>query len=363
MKIVICGGHYNSALVVAEELLKKGNEVVWFGNKYSMLGDKNPSAEYVEVTKGKIPFVQINAGKLQTKYRFLKNLVFVPVGFIKAFLSLCKEKPRLVLSFGGYIALPVSIDAFLLGIPVITMEQTTVVGRANKIVSFFSKKILITFESSAGYFPKDKVIVTGLPLRKDIFTKGTKLFSNNKKTIYITGGKQGAHFFNEAVFSVLENLLEKFNVIHQCGSTSLYNDFQKTVELKEKLGPKAKDYLTKEYFFKEEIGKVFHSADFLISRAGAHTVYELLALEKPAILIPIPWSNQNEQQKNAEYLVSSGLAKILSQEDLKKGLLLPTVLDFAKNLTHFRLAPDFPKPKLEATDLIVEEIEKTVSSK
>lgn len=358
MKIVICGGHHNSALVVAEELIKKGHEIFWFGHRFSMIGDKKESAEFLEVTHKGITFIDIKAGKFQPHSRFWRNLFRVPIGYWQSFVSLLKVKPDVIVSFGGYLALPVAWMGYVLGIPVVTHEQTTVSGLSNKLIAKVAKKVFITFPSSAKSFPQKKVILTGLPVRKIIF-EGKKLFLNTQKTIYITGGKQGAHVINEAIFKILPNLLKKFNVIHQCGSTSLFNDIKKAEEIKYSLGKVSENYLVKEYFFDSEIGSVFKSADFVVSRAGAHTVYELMILDKPAILIPIPWSNANEQEENAKMLASLGLAKILSQEDLEKGKLLPEIFNFEKNVSKYCLPSD-KKVSLNASEIIVEEIEKTL---
>jgi UDP-N-acetylglucosamine--N-acetylmuramyl-(pentapeptide) pyrophosphoryl-undecaprenol N-acetylglucosamine transferase len=323
-----------------------------------MIGDQKPGAEYLEVTKKDFPFFEIKAGKLQPRYNFFVYLFRIPLGFWQSLRLLLKIKPDLIFSFGGYLAVPVSFSAFALGIPVVTHEQTTVAGSANKAIAKIAKKVFISFESSAKYFPQDKVVFTGLPLREEIFKSSKKLFSNSKKTVYITGGKQGSHIINEAVFEVLPQLLDKFNVIHQCGSTTLFNDIKKAKEIKESLGEKEKNYLVQEYFFEEEIGAVFDTADLVISRAGAHTVYELMMLKKPAILIPIPWAAQNEQLKNAQMLSSLGLAEILPEEKLPRQLL-PTILNFDKKLGKTKNTHSGNKnpADLSAASIILQELE------
>jgi len=352
-KIVICGGHHNSALVLAEALLKKGYEVVWLGHKYSMLGDKNPSAEYREVTAKKIPFYEIKAGKFQPKYKFWENLARIPLGFWQSFWLLHQLKPDLICSFGGYLALPAAYAGWLLGIPVVTHEQTTIFGLANKLIAPLAQKIFVTFPSSLKYFPAKKVVLTGLPVREEIFKNRKKLFHNQNKTIYFTGGKQGSHSLNEAVFKILPQLLEKFNVIHQCGSTTLFDDIKTAKQIKEK------NYLAKEYFFDEEIGAVLNSADLVVSRAGAHTVYELLRLQKPAILIPIPWSSGQEQLENAQMLQKAGLARVLPQSDLEKGKLREEILSMAEHLKEYQLKEEIKIPQ-NATEIIIGEIEKII---
>lgn len=358
MKIVICGGHHNSALVVAEELKRRGEEIFWFGHRKTMIGDRKLSAEYLEVTKKGIPFYEIKAGKFQTRYKFWENLWRIPLGFGQSLFLLLKIKPDLIFSFGGYLALPVALTGSLLGIPVVTHEQTVVSGIGNRLIAKVARKIFITFPSSIQDFPRKKVVLTGLPLRPEIFEKGKYLFKNKKRTIYVTGGKQGAHVINEAVFSILPWLLARFNLIHQCGSTSLFNDIDKAEELKKHLGENKENYLVKEYFFIDEIGAVFNSADFVISRSGAHTIYELASLGKPAILIPLPWSNENEQEENAKMIVSLGLAKILPQKELEAGKLRETILDFEKNLSSYKLRQEFELPKTDPTKKIIEEIDK-----
>ncbi len=357
MKIVVCGGHHNSTLVVAEELREKGHEIFWFGHKYSMLGDRNPSAEFLEVSRKGFPFVEIQAGKWQPNSRFWQNLLRIPLGFWESFREISRIEPDLIVSFGGYLALPVAYAGSLMGIPVVTHEQTTVAGWANRMIGLVAKKIFLTFESSANYYPKNKAVLTGLPLRPEIFKSGKKLFQNKKKTIYITGGKQGSHAINEAVFKILPRLLERFNIIHQVGSTTLFNDIEKAAQIKAGLAEKGKNYLPKEYFFEEEIGSVFNSADFVVSRAGAHIVYELLALGKPAILIPLPNSSHNEQNENAKMLESLGLAKVLPQAELEKGGLGEAVEEMVENFKNYRPSKEI-KILSDSAELMVQEIEK-----
>lgn len=354
MKIVVCGGHHNSALVVAEALRGKGHKIYWFGHKYSMIGDKNPSAEYLEVTEKSFPFIEIQAGKIQPRFNFFKNLIRIPTGFWQSFALLQEIKPDLIFSFGGYLALPVAYCGYLLRIPVITHEQTTVSGVANKLIAKIARRVFISFPDSADYFPKEKTVLTGLPVRSEIFKSSKKLFNNHKKTIYITGGKQGSHIINQAVFEILPRLLETFNVIHQCGSTTLFGDFEKAKKIKNE------NYLVQDYFFGDEIGAVFYTADFVISRAGAHTVYELMVLKKPALLIPISWSKQNEQQKNAQFLKSLGLAEILFQDDpktLNSDKLLRAIFNFENNLEKYKINKEMPVLS-NATARILQEIEK-----
>lgn len=355
MKVVITGGHHNSGLLLAKAFQEKGENVIWFGHKFSMLGDKNPSAEYLEVTKENIPFYEIKAGKLQKNYKFIQNLVRIPLGYWQSLINLLRVRPNVIVSFGGYIALPVAICGWMLRIPVFTHEQTVVSGFANKIIAKLAKKIFISFKSSEKYFPPEKVIFSGLPIRASIFNNKSPMFKkNNKRTIYITGGKQGSHIINEVFFDILPKLLEKFNIIHQCGFSSLYNDIEKCLRIKNE------SYVVKEYFFEDEIGSVFNNSDFVVGRSGAHTIYELLMLRKPAILIPITWSSNNEQLENAKMLVSSGLGEILLQNQLEEGGLYKKIIEFNENLAQYKLKNEDFVQKTDAVKIMMEEIYKTI---
>jgi UDP-N-acetylglucosamine--N-acetylmuramyl-(pentapeptide) pyrophosphoryl-undecaprenol N-acetylglucosamine transferase len=134
------------------------------------LGDTNTTFEYREITSLGIPFYELHAGKVY-KTLNIKRLLKVPYGFFQAFYLLLKIRPNVIVSFGGYLAVPAVVAGWFLGIPSLTHEQTVVSGYANKAVAFFVKKILITWPSSEKYYPKNKVEIVGLPLRKEIFEK------------------------------------------------------------------------------------------------------------------------------------------------------------------------------------------------
>lgn len=363
-KIVITGGHHNSALVVAEALQDKGYEIIWFGHKFTMWGDKSPGAEYQEVTRAGFKFIEIKAGKFYRTYHPFK-LARLPFGFVQSLYYLLKFKPNLILSFGGYLATPVVIYGWLLRIPIITHEQTVVYGLANRIIGRFAKKILVSWKTSLKHFPQKKVIFTGLPLRPEIFTKQKNKydFKNNLPTIYITGGKQGSHAINQVVEELLPSLLKKYNLIHQCGSTTVHDDFSRLKEVRKKLPLKLrKRYFFKDYIFQQEIGNVFAAADLVISRAGAHITYEMAALGKPALFIPIPWAYADEQTKNAQILVEAGIAEILPQNQLTSKKLFQSIEKMINNLNQYKKNSSQAKKlvKLDATQEIVKLAEQLI---
>jgi len=380
-KILITGGHLTPALAVIEEFKKYGyNNFLWIGRKKTMRKDVNLSAEFRVIQKDlNIPFKEIATGKIikfwdvSSFFDFLFNIIKIPIGFVQSLFVLLRCRPKVIISFGGYLAVPVVIAGWLLRIPSVTHEQTVVVGKANKIISKLSRKIFVSWKESLKYFNKSKCKVTGNPVRKEIFNIETNNYKVNEglKTIYITGGNQGAHVINEAVIKIIEPLLAKNNVIHQTGLTSVTNDFEKCDRLEKSLVGKTKGtYIVRGNIFGAEIGEVFGKADLVISRAGANISTELLALGKPAILIPIPWSLNNEQLMNAKVLEKIGLAEIIEEKDLTHEILQKSIEKAMKNIKDMKsfngkslkIAVKKAKEKvnLNAANIIVKEVLKMI---
>lgn len=347
MKIVFTGGHHNSALAVARLLRKKGHQVFWFGHKHTIWREKSLSAEYLEVRKDGFPFFEIKTGKFYRTYNPIQFLK-IGLGVIQSLILLLRLRPHLIVSFGGYLSVPAVLAGFLLRIPSFTHEQTTQAGLANQIISPLVKKIFITWSSSFKYFPKKKTVLIGLPLRKVFFEKvKTTVFKNNLSTIFIVGGKQGSHFINKLVEEILVDLLKEYNLIHQTGRIEKTKDLIRLKKKRKALPLELKKrYLLKPYFLEKEMATFLRAADLAISRAGAHIIYELAALGKPAILIPIFWAYKNEQFNNALVLKKSGVAKVLDQREINSQILIKTIKKCFKEL------PELKKNGLKAQKLI-----------
>jgi len=320
MKIVVTGGHHTPAVAVIDEIKRRNpnTRFYWFGHKHTLLGNKNSSFEYVDITSKKIPFFELKAGKLYKTYN-LKRLFKIPVGFVHAFILLRKINPDVVLSFGGYLGVPVVFFAKLLKIPSLTHEQTVVVGYANKFISKFADKVLVSYKESLKHFPKSKTVVVGLPLREGVFSKNMVKFKseNDLPTIFITAGKTGSHLINRGVEKILFDLLKVSNVIHQCGDNSITNDYKYLSKTYSDFKNKPKgNYFLNKFLNENEIGAAYNKANLVICRSGANTVSELLALKKFALLIPIPWVSHDEQNKNAQLLVTKNLGIIFEENNL-----------------------------------------------
>jgi UDP-N-acetylglucosamine--N-acetylmuramyl-(pentapeptide) pyrophosphoryl-undecaprenol N-acetylglucosamine transferase len=285
----------------------------------------------------------------------LFSLLKVPYGFIEAFRICSREKPDAIVSFGGYIALPVVIAAFLLRIPVLTHEQTRVSGLANTIIAKFAQKICVSFPDIHHSFPAKKVVYTGLPIRKGIFTIPKKspfqLHVGEYPLLYITGGMTGSVSLNSLVFPLISQFVQKYTVIHQTGKMSL----RQAEEIKRTLpGAYRSRYIVEDYFDERAVGWILHSSRLVICRSGANTVAELALLGKQALLIPLPWSGGGEQLENARWLCDMGLGHIITQNAASPIRIMEEIQLILK-----QSAPDktnAPGIKKDGTQKVVDEI-------
>lgn len=342
MRIVITVGHLSPALALLPKLIRE-YELLFIGRKHALEGDEAPSFEYKAMQGAGIAFQTIAAGRLQRRFtRYtIPSLLRMPVGFIQSLLILSQYKPGLVLSFGGYVALPVCLAAFVLGIPIITHEQTVIVGLANRIIARFAKKICISFQESAKYFPASKTVLTGNPIRQELFevVKEEPFTLPSVPLLYVTGGSSGAHSINTLIEEVLDILVRKYTLIHQTGDASAHGDFDRLVERKHKLPEKLqKHYIPLRSVSPLQLAWIYKHAALLIGRSGANTVYEILTFGIPSLLIPLPWAGAREQEANARLVESIGLGKMVKQEKVTPNRFLSVIdgmlserEDFSKN--------------------------------
>lgn len=355
MKIVITGGHISPALAVIEEIRKKRrNKIYFIGRQTAFEGDSAPSFEKIAVSSLHIPFYAITSARLQrvwTRYTLLSIIKF-PKAFFEAVVILRNISPDVILSFGGYVGFIVGLAAYFLRIPLVIHEQTQRAGFANKFLAKFARYICISFPSSRRYFGREKnnIILTGLPLRKEIFSKSKKIvFSNHLPTIYITGGSAGAHFINNLILGLLDKLLKRYNIIHQTGDSSVYKDYERLEAKKRSFDENLqKRYLLKKFFSSKDIGSVYRSADLVVGRAGINTVMEILALGKICFLIPLPYGQKNEQLDNARLVKRLNAGDFVEQKKLVNGLFLEKIEYMLKNKKRF--VPDKRVDKLVKKD-------------
>ena len=343
MKIVITAGHMSPALCVVNALPKE-DEVLFIGRKHAIEGDRALSLEYSTAKSLNIPFKSITTGRLQRK--FTKHTVFslfkFPYGILQAFFILKKFKPDIILSFGAYVSLPVTIAGFFLKIPIVVHEQTLEAGLSNRIASFFAKKVCISWENSRKFFPGSKVVLTGNPVRKFSCEAGSRsaiqlsISNEDIPMIYITGGSSGSHAINVLIEGCIEKLLKDYKVFHQTGDAKEFMDFERLQKLKETFGENLKKrYIIAKFIDPLQVGAILKKADLVVSRSGINTITELISLGKMSLLIPLPYAQNKEQKKNAVFLKELGLGEVFNQYDLTSEKLYDLINLMIKNIKKY----------------------------
>ena len=315
------GGHIFPIIAISREIRKicpeKKIEFFYIGPK-DEFGEIFLSQEGIKVKK-------ILAGKIRRYFdlkSFFKNLIDllfkIPIGISQAFFYIFFLAPDLIFSKGGFGSIPAVLSGKLLGVPIFLHESDVIPGMANRFLAGFSLEIFVSFPKTP-YFPEEKMILVGNPIRREILEgekEEAKTFfklSGGKPVILILGGSQGAQRINDKILEILPEILKNFELIHQCGEKN-FNQVKEEAKV-----TLAKD-LEKSYhlfpFLKEEeLKKAYVACDLILARAGSGTIFEIAALGKPAVLIPLPGAAQNHQLKNAYTYAENGAAIILEEEN------------------------------------------------
>lgn len=327
------------ALAVMKQLKQHGWSITYMGRMHALEGDVAISQEYRQVVEAGYQFEPIVAGRLQRKFtsHTLVSYTRIPLGFWQAFKIIKKLKPQIIMSFGGYVAVPIVVIAWLFGIPVVTHEQTFAPGLANKLIARLAQKICISWPETKIFFPAEKIVLTGNPVRKEVLQEiKTLKLPKDRPVIYITGGNLGAHSINVAIEQHLAQLAHVYTVIHQCGNAIEFKDFVRLVQAQKQLPAiDQKHYFPFEYIASDYIGSVFKQSDLIVSRSGANILTEIILLSKVSILIPLPWAGASEQTKNAEFLGQQNAALVLPQQELSAEVLTQKITEALTN--HVRM--------------------------
>ena len=327
------------AVAVIEQIRADHNtwDMVYIGRRFAMEGDRHESAEYRFITNLGIPFYSLSAGRVQRWISLgaIVSLVKIPYGFIQALWMLLVIRPNLIVSFGGYIAVPVAFAGWVLGIPSITHEQTGTIGLGNRLISFVAKKVMVSDKKLVGQ-DNGKTVYTGLPLRKALFdppkTPSFPLKSGSP-ILYITGGSTGAQSLNEYVYRCLSSLVKDFTIIHQTGERS----FGRAREMKHTLPEQLREhYIIRPYLDVQDLAWIYVHALLIVGRAGANTVGEIAALGAVALFIPLPWSGNAEQQQNAETLRLVGSSEIIPQDQITSRKMEKEIRRMVLHLARYR---------------------------
>jgi len=349
------GGHIFPAIAIADEIKRRNPdaELLFVGANGKMEMEKVPAAGY------KIEGLTI-AG-FQRRITFSNFLL--PFKIIKSLLkarSILKNfKPQVVVGVGGYASGPTLKAATLLRIPTLVQEQNSFPGKTNKMLSKNVNTLCTAYEGLERFFPKEKIVLTGNPVRSDMVKidgKREDAFSYYgldplKPAILVIGGSLGARTLNQSMLNHYDLLKEKdIQVLWQCGK--LYFDgLQKELKGKEAPGIKLVQFI-------DRMDLAYAMADVIISRAGAISVSELCLIGKPVILVPSPNVAEDHQTHNAMALVRQNAA-ILVRDIVAKEELIPEVLELFENEEKRKiLAVEIAKlAKPAATSHIVNELE------
>lgn len=323
-KIVLTGGgtagHVTPNLALIPELKKAGYEITYIGSYDGI--EKKLMAD------AGIPYYGVSTGKLR-RYLDPKNFsdpFRILKGYAEAKKLIRKIKPDVVFSKGGFVSVPVVRAAASKRVPCIIHESDITPGLANKLCIPVAKKICCNFPETLKYLPEDKAVLTGTPIRSELSEgsrkKGLEMcgFNDEKPVVMIIGGSQGAASVNKIVRSTLPKLLEKYQILHVCGKDKMDN------LLLSEPGYKQFEYLS------DELKDAFAAADVVVSRAGANSICELLALRKPNLLIPLPAaSSRGDQLLNADSFASQGFSLVIREEDLDEKSFLNSLEDLYTN--------------------------------
>ncbi len=340
MKILLTGGHLTPALALIDYLkvhLPEA-ELVFVGREYAQ-SNRQKAHERTEVQERNVPFFPIHSGKLgfANPVQLIGQSFRIIAATITSFVILLKLKPDICVSFGSYLAVPVTLAAWVLRIPVLTHEQTKTAGFANRVIGLMAKKIAIAYPESVPFFPRKKTLLTGNLVRERVLTQSnTKPEWITNKTVlpilYITGGSQGSEIINSTISQSLKRLLKGWCIIHQCGNPSAHRDYAAELRLSAAQLPSSlqQRYYVREWISDSDLAWIYTHATAIISRAGANSVEEIALRGIPAILIPLPFSLRDEQLHNALALSEKGQAMLLPQKDLNPETLLLTISQLTK---------------------------------
>ncbi len=352
-KIVLTGGgsagHVTPNIALIPALKEKGYEIYYIGSYNGI--EKKLIADYG------IPYYGIATGKLR-RYFDPKNFsdpFRVIKGFGEAKKILKEIQPDIVFSKGGFVSVPVVKAARACKIPFVLHESDMTPGLANKLCLPGATKVCCNFPETIEKLPAEKAVLTGTPIREELMRgsaeAGKKLcgFTDDKPVLMVIGGSLGAQSVNETVRYALPRLLPTFNVVHLCGKEKMDN-----------LKLSVPGYKQFEYV-KEDLKDIFAMADVVVSRAGANSICELLALRKPNILIPLSTkSSRGDQILNAESFKKQGFSIVIDNEELDEDILVESVFDMFENKDKF--IDNMVKNSQEsATNTIVDVIEGIVN--
>ncbi len=356
LKVIIAGGgtggHIFPAVAIGHALrrLNEDAELLFVGAKGKMEMEKVPQEGFEIVGLDIAGFNRSN---------MLKNLA-LPFKIIKSYMQarsiLRSFKPDAVVGVGGYASFPVLNAAQGKGIPTLIQEQNSYAGKSNKILGKKAKAVCVGYEKMERFFPKEKLIFTGNPVRHKIAQSNLTRaegqewlgLDEKKKTILIVGGSLGAKSINEAIDEQFEELLdEEVQLIWQTGKLYYEQAKQRAAAFSDKV---------KVFDFIKEMDYAYAAADVVVSRAGALAIAELCIVAKPVIFVPYPFAAEDHQTSNAMSLVEHNAAMMVKNSDAKAELIKKL-----KNLLHDEAMQELMSKNLKA--LAIKDADERIAKK
>ncbi len=314
MTILLTGTHLTPAIATIQALRRKAAKVrlVYVGREHTGVAE---SVEREEIDRVGAEFATIESGKFHrwSTFRILPEMLKIPRGIWEGIALVRRYKPDVVVSFGGYISVPMVLAGKISGAKIVIHEQTTKWGLANRLLRRMADVTAVGWKKMV----ESGEIWTGNPIRDEIISikdtpwRTPRSILSKKPVLYITGGNQGARAIDKVVSAILPDLVDKFEVFHQTKSEFNF---------------KHPRYHPCRWFSTPVHAAILSRTAVSVSRSGANTVTELAYLGIPSILVPLPYSAGNEQVKNARMLAATGLAKIIQQPNLTAKLLLKEIL-------------------------------------
>lgn len=366
------GGHFYPLIAVERELIKIIRKKHIIEPKLVFASDSPYNKKILE--EENMRFLKLSAGKMRRYFSVLNFIDFFKTifGILLGIFKIYAEMPDVIFSKGGYASVPILVASRFFRIPLIIHESDVVPGKAHNIVKFYAKRVAISFDKTAKYFPKEVVALTGNPIRKEvtggnieescsvfnldfIYDNGIKKISPG--VILIIGSSQGAQKINEIILEILPELLKNYQVIHQCGEKNLEETKIISGVILKNLEQKNRYHLTG--FLNEFDYRAAGFASYLvISRASAGAIFEIAEWGKPSILIPITNSAQDHQRENAWEYAKVGAAEVIEEANLAPHILLSEIKNIMENKSKQenmgKSAKNFSRP--DAAIKIAEEI-------
>lgn len=327
-KIIFTGGGTAGHVTVNLALIPKFIEEDW---QVLYIGSENGIEKQLIASLDRVPYRSIATGKLRRYFDWnnLKDPFRVLKGMIQAYKIIKQEKPNVLFSKGGFVAVPVIMGAWLNKVPVITHESDLTPGLANKLSVPFVTKVCVTFPETKHYIREHKAVHVGAIIREELMQgdseKGLAYcrFSKDKPVLLIMGGSLGARRINEAIRANLEQLKARFQIVHICGKGNVVAQLE------------SNDYRQYEYV-QSELPDLLAMTDLVISRAGSNAIFEFLALRKPMLLIPLSKAaSRGDQILNARSFENAGYAKVIEEEDLTDERFLTTIEQLYENRSKY----------------------------